>query len=297
MKKLVLFIGIIVCYIGIYIGCTTPEKVLGLHIRGGLPNFNYKIQKNKPVSIVFLGGSITNHQGYRVQITEWLKRKYNDVQFTSINSGIGGTGSDLGVFRTERDVLQYHPDMVFIEFAVNDAKTDSLVIANSMEGIVRKIWRHNPNTDICFLYTLNESMLNELKSGRNYRSVRYMERIADYYGIPSVNFANDVMKLLNEGKLVFKGDSKKENDGKIIFTNDGTHPTYDGGHPIYTKVLSRALLQMNEAAQEAHVLNAPLYIGNYEMAKMIPVTEFVRSEGWKVLSENDKAFTYFQGVQ
>lgn len=297
MKKLVLFIGIIVCYIGIYIGCTTPEKVLGLHIRGGLPNFNYKIQKNKPVSIVFLGGSITNHQGYRVQITEWLKRKYNDVQFTSINSGIGGTGSDLGVFRTERDVLQYHPDMVFIEFAVNDAKTDSLVIANSMEGIVRKIWRHNPNTDICFLYTLNESMLNELKSGRNYRSVRYMERIADYYGIPSVNFANDVMKLLNEGKLVFKGDSKKENDGKIIFTNDGTHPTYDGGHPIYTKVLSRALLQMNEVAQEAHVLNAPLYIGNYEMAKMIPVTEFVRSEGWKVLSENDKAFTYFQGDQ
>lgn len=156
-----------------------------------------------------MGGSITNHQGYRVQITDWLKQQYSNVQFTSINSGIGGTGSDLGVFRTERDVLQYHPDLVFVEFAVNDAKTDSLVIAHSMEGIVRKIWHHNPHTDICFLYTLNEPMLDDLKAGKNYRSVRYMETVADYYDIPSVNFADDVLELLNEDKLVFKGDSKR----------------------------------------------------------------------------------------
>ena len=102
------------------------------------------------------------------------------------------------MFRTERDVLQYHPDLVFVEFAVNDANTDSLVIAHSMEGIVRKIWHHNPHTDICFLYTLNEPMLDDLKAGKNYRSVRYMETVADYYDIPSVNFADDVLELLNE---------------------------------------------------------------------------------------------------
>lgn len=70
-----------------------------------------------------------------MQITDWLKQQYSNVQFTSINSGIGGTGSDLGVFRTERDVLQYHPDLVFVEFAVNDAKTDSLVIAHSWKEL------------------------------------------------------------------------------------------------------------------------------------------------------------------
>ena len=297
MKKLILFSGIITCFIGLCFSCTTTEKSVGLQIREGLPNFNYKIQKSEPVTVVFLGGSITNHRGYRVQITDWLKQQYSNVQFTSINSGIGGTGSDLGVFRTERDVLQYRPDLVFIEFAVNDAKTDSLVIANSMEGIVRKIWHHNPHTDICFLYTLNEPMLDDLKSGKNYRSVRYMETVADYYNIPSVNFANDVLKLLNEGKLVFKGDSKKENDGMIVFTNDGTHPTYDGGHLIYTKTLSQSLLQMNKAQQKAHILKEPLYSGNYEKAKMIPVTEFEYSEGWKVLSKDDKAFSCFQGDQ
>ena len=176
MKKF-LFSGIIACLIGFCLSCTTTEDSAGLQMRAGLPNFNYKIQKNEPVSVVFLGGSITNHQGYRVQITDWLKQQYSNVQFTSINSGIGGTGSDLGVFRTERDVLQYHPDLVFVEFAVNDAKTDSLVIAHSMEGIVRKIWHHNPHTDICFLYTLNEPMLDDLKAGKNYRSVRYLSLI------------------------------------------------------------------------------------------------------------------------
>ena len=113
MKKF-LFSGIIACLIGFCLSCTTTEDSVGLQMRAGLPNFNYKIQKNEPVSVVFLGGSITNHQGYRVQITDWLKQQYSNVQFTSINSGIGGTGSDLGVFRTERDVLQYHPDLVFV---------------------------------------------------------------------------------------------------------------------------------------------------------------------------------------
>lgn len=52
-------------------------------------------------------------------------------------------------------------------------------------------------------------MLDDLNSGKNYRSVRYMEAVADYYDIPSVNFADDVLDLLNEDKLVFKGDSKR----------------------------------------------------------------------------------------
>ena len=58
MKKF-LFSGIIACLIGFCLSCTTTEDSAGLQMRAGLPNFNYKIQKNEPVSVVFLGGSIT----------------------------------------------------------------------------------------------------------------------------------------------------------------------------------------------------------------------------------------------
>lgn len=293
--KQVLFLVTIICSLAFCISCEGSHEVNGLQIRNGLPNFNQKIQEKDSLSIVFLGGSITNHQGYRVQICDWLKEQYDGIQFKAVNSGIGGTGSDLGVFRTDRDVLRHHPDLVFVEFAVNDAKTDSLLICHSIEGIVRKIWAQNPYTDICFLYTINEAMLNDVKSGKEYRSVRYMERIADYYGIPSVNFADDVISLMNDGKLIFKGNAQEDYGDKIVFTNDGTHPTYDGGHPIYTKTLSHALLRMNESQRRAHALSSALYEGNYEKAKMIPISKLVHSCGWKILPESDKAFTHFQG--
>ena len=147
----------------------------GLQSRGGLPAFFAKIREKQEVTVVFLGGSITNHRGYRVQITEWMERNYPEIKIHAVNAGIGGTGSDLGVFRTDEDVLLHDPDLVFVEFAVNDSKTDSLLICNSMEGIVRKIKQQDPATDICFLYTLNIGMLDDLKAGKTYRSVRFME--------------------------------------------------------------------------------------------------------------------------
>lgn len=292
-------IKLIVClYIGGTLTCCTnkesdPES---LKARDGLPNFFHKVSGSETVKIVFLGGSITHHAGYRVQTTEWLEKQYPNIQFEVVNSAIGGTGSDLGVFRTDRDVLAHDPDLVFVEFAVNDAKTDSLVICNSMEGIVRKIRKHNPETDICFLYTLNQSMLDDVEAGRTYRSVRYMENIAGYYGIPSVDFSKDVMSLSKKGELVFKGERDKDYSEKIVFTNDGTHPTTDGGHVIYTRTLTTALQRLSGKSNgAAHSLPEPLYAENYERAKMIPAQDFPHTAGWKVVGEDDKAFKYFQG--
>ena len=279
-------------------GCTDKDSNSeSLEPRNGLPNFFHKLSNNEAVKIVFLGGSITHHAGYRVQTTEWLEKQYPTIHIETVNSAIGGTGSDLGVFRTDRDVLAHHPDLVFVEFAVNDAKTDSLVICNSMEGIVRKIRKHNPHTDICFLYTLNTPMLDDLKAGRTYRSVRYMENIAEYYGIPSVDFSKDVMSLLEKDKLVFKGEKDVDYGKRIIFTNDGTHPTTEGGHVIYTQTLTTALKQLSKNQNDvAYSLREPLYPENYERAKMIPAQDLPHTVGWQVVQEDDKALKYFQGT-
>ncbi len=61
--------------------------------------------------------------------------------FTEINAAIGGTGSDLGVYRLKQDVLDHKPDLMFVEFAVNDGATEPEQIYRSMEGIVRQTWR------------------------------------------------------------------------------------------------------------------------------------------------------------
>ena len=50
-----------------------------------------------------------------------------------VNAGLGGTGSLSGAFRVQRDLLQAEPDVVIVEFAVNDAWVDGA----AYEGLLR----------------------------------------------------------------------------------------------------------------------------------------------------------------
>lgn len=296
MKIKALILGsIFTLFVSVYVQ-SQNKLVPGLNARSGCPALFAKLKKGTPVTIVYFGGSITNHPGYRIYSEKWFKEQYPKSKITAINAGIGGTGSDLGVFRIDDDVIKYNPDLVFVEFAVNDAGTDSLTICRSMEGIVRKLRKSCPQADICFLYTLNQGMLAELMNGHLFKSMRYMEKIADYYGIPSVNFAPDVIRLMKQDSLVFKGEKGVDYGAKRVFTNDGTHPTFDYGHVIYTQTLIRSFMAMKnmKAAKTVTGFKSPLYRDNYELAKAIPLSEFKKSNGWKRVPSNDRIYKYYQ---
>lgn len=156
--------------------------------RNGLPNFLAKVAAGDEVKVAYLGGSITAAPGWRVQSLEWLQERYPNAKFAEIHAAIGGTGSDLGVFRLERDVLRHKPDLLFVEFAVNDGGAPPERIHKAMEGIVRQTWAADPNTDICYVYTLTEKMLPDLQSGKMPRAASAMEQLADHYRIPSIHF-------------------------------------------------------------------------------------------------------------
>ena len=112
--------------------------------RGGLGKVGHKLAQGQDVTVVFFGGSITwggnasdiDQGSYRARTTQWLKQQYPQSNITSINAGIGGTGSDLGAFRCKPDVLAHKPDLVFVEFAVNDG---------GMED--KNPWKHSK---VCF---------------------------------------------------------------------------------------------------------------------------------------------------
>ena len=75
----------------------------------------------KSMTVAFMGGSITAKVDCWVpQTTDMLRRLYPDVTWTGINAGVGGTGAHWGAFRLEKDVTAYQPDLIFLEFAVND---------------------------------------------------------------------------------------------------------------------------------------------------------------------------------
>src|ERR1700753_1944032 len=89
--------------------------------RNGLPNFLAKANTaGAEIKIAYFGGSITAQNGWRPKTLAYFQKTYPAAKFSEINAAIGGTGSDLGVFRIKQDVLDKKPDLMFVEFATND---------------------------------------------------------------------------------------------------------------------------------------------------------------------------------
>ena len=253
-------------------------KLVECNPRGGLPNFFAKLEQGGAVRIGYLGGSITAQEGWRPKTLNWFQQQYPKDDISQINAAVGGTGSDLGVYRLRHDVLEKKPDLLFVEFAVNDAGAAPEQIYRAMEGIVRQTWRDNPATDICFVYTIASAMIEPLNKGELPRSYAAMEKIAEHYGIPSINLGLEVARLEQTGKLVFKGvkpktDAEKAALGsKILFSPDGVHPYPDSGHQLYFDAFVRSVSLLKPTGKAApHLLDESFMADNWENAKMIPL--------------------------
>ncbi len=254
--------------------------------RGGLPNVAAKLKAGHAVKVAYLGGSITAAPGWRVKTLAWLQAQNPTAKLSEIHAAIGGTGSDLGVYRVGFDALRHKPDLLFVEFAVNDGGADPREIHRCMEGIVRQTWAADAGTDICYVYTLTGGMVNDLKGGHFPRAASAMEAVADHYAIPSIHFGVEVVKRLGEDKLIFKAakspgdDERKAIGDRLVFSNDDVHPL-DAGHGLYAEVFARhapALFAAGKAGP--HALSKPLVADHYQQASIVPLERAKPGEGW-----------------
>lgn len=265
------------------------------HQRDALPNLFYKINNQRQIRIGYIGGSITEaREGWRDLTFDWFRLTYPYTAFYQINAAIGGTGSDLGVFRVERDMLEQKPDLLFIEFAVNDAGRTREQILDSMEGLIRKTWTESPETDLCLVYTTAEPYCDSLVNGKQHHASLAMEELADHYGIPSIHMGVEVARLYAEGKLLLKADPS-ENANKIVFTKDRTHPLSESGHPLYASVVTRYLEQMRRVATPGkHTLSTPYVPSNWQNAKFIDLCDATLKGDWQKLSDGNKVYEQFR---
>jgi lysophospholipase L1-like esterase len=266
--------------------------------RGGLPNFLAKLKSGAEVRVAYLGGSITAQEGWRPKSLALLEKEFPKAKLHQINAAIGGTRSDLGVFRLRHDVLEHKPDLLFVEFAVNDAGAPPEHIIRCMEGIVRQTWRALPDCDICFVYTLTENVVPTWEEGKLPRSASAMEKVAEHYAIPSIGFGVEVARLAKEGKIILKGplpkneEEKKELGEKLVFSPDGVHPYPATGHELYLGSIRRslpAIWSASAAGPAPHELKAPLVADNFEDAKMVPITSVKHTPGIKKLDPESDA--------
>lgn len=228
-----------------------------------------KLESGKHLTVAYFGGSITwgatatdpMRTSWRALLTGMLANAYPEAHITAIDAAIGGKGSDLGVFRVDRDVIAYHPDLTFVEFAVNDGVNPERV--ECMEGILRKLHKSNPEMAIAVVIT--GSGKTEFKSPRE----EEYRKLADDYGLP-------VFSIVPEVRAKAAADEFTLAD---ILT-DGTHPN-DRGYKLYAGIIFRELEAAFRADGPAVPFPAkPLTANRFESARMIELAS-LRAPGWK----------------
>ncbi|MBE3070388.1 MAG: hypothetical protein IMZ66_09160, partial [Planctomycetes bacterium] len=121
-------------------------------VRGGISSARLRFHADRRGHVVFLGGSITEMDGYRPMVSEMLRKRFPETAFTFTSAGIASTCSTTGAFRLAADVLDRGPvDLAFVEFAVNDDQDTHHTPAEcvrGMEGIVRHLRRACPRADV-----------------------------------------------------------------------------------------------------------------------------------------------------
>ena len=267
--------------------------------RSGLPNFFAKATTaGAEVKIAYLGGSITAQPGWRPKTLAHIQKTFPTAKFSEINAAIGGTGSDLGVFRLKQDVLDAKPDLLFVEFAVNDGGAEPQQIFRCMEGIVRQTWRALPQCDIAFVYTITEQLAPPLLEGKFPRAASAMEEVAEHYGVPTIHMCMEVARLAKAGKLVWKAPLPKtpEEEAKLgdqfVFAPDSVHPHVETGHELYLQAVARSLPFIREASKASgpHKLGTPFIATNYEHAKLLPINAATLTKDFALLDAKTDAF-------
>lgn len=125
-----------------------------------LKNCMLRAEKGEELTIGFLGGSITQgslstkpENCYAHRVFSWWKKEFRGAQFHYVNGGIGGTSSHFGVSRAVTDLLMYQPDVVVVDFSVND-KADIFFRRPMRESLENFSHGVHPQRSSCYIMSI-----------------------------------------------------------------------------------------------------------------------------------------------
>ena len=229
------------------------------------------------VTVGVIGGSIT--QGslasvpancYASKFNDWWKNKFPNAEINFINAGIGGTNSYLGVHRVDEQLLSYSPDVVIVEFSVND--TDRIMNRYSYDSLVRKILSCRSDPAVMLLFTTMED-------GTSLQDVH--KEIGEAYDLPMLSYHDAVYPEVAAGTLKWADISP-----------DNIHPN-DTGHDIINQIISRYLDgvydKLDSITEEPSAFTAESLTGDtYANAKIYSAADITAkaSEGFEVVEKD-----------
>ncbi|MBR5420343.1 MAG: hypothetical protein IK115_04270 [Lachnospiraceae bacterium] len=198
-----------------------------------------RAEAGEKLTLAYLGGSITGGSGadpmesacYAALTTQWWRDSFPQAEFEYINAGIGETDSWVGVHRVEEEVLRYKPDLVVVEFSVNDSRQE--LNTESYDSLLMRI-----------LSCESEPAVIPLMLASKGHSFAYDHApVIMHYDLPMIAYFN----LLDTGFLPWEA----------VGNDDGIHPK-NAGHALIADLLcayySSVLEKSGSGEAEAYTL-------------------------------------------
>ncbi len=253
------------------------EANRNVKLRGGLQNSRIQFEQKKTGRVAFIGGSITQMNGYRPMVSDWLQARFPNTQFEFINAGISSTDSQTGAFRLGDHVLaKGRIDLLFVEFAVNDdqdARHSRRGCILGMEGIIRQARLRQPLCDLVVTHFVNPPMLEQIQSDQVPPAIKAHEDVLRHYNVSSVYLAREVADRIAADKLTWA-------------QYGGTHPK-SVGNAVAAELIGELLnrrwakpLLVNAAKGAAQFPAKPLDAESFFNGRFLSPGLANRGDGW-----------------
>ncbi len=267
MKRVVLCLGLLLVVVCRAVASASGDDVVAAFARAA---------HGEPLRYVAIGGSITQASGDG-WVGEWLREQFPESDVTVVNSGMSATGSSLGIFRIDRDVIAHQPDLVAIEYCVNDGGGSDEDVVRYMETLVVRLKSLPKPPAIVIVEAASQGGVN----------LERHRRVARHYGLIEVD-----MQVAVDAQGGTWSD----------YFSDTVHPN-KAGHELYAKTMSGVLAPLVERARSSRVeikpamLPAPLSVKPLLLdARMIPLQGYV-TPGWRAEASLPAWWNrFFQGV-
>lgn len=229
-----------------------------------LSRFLTRAARGESLTLACIGGSIT--QGFSASSPEkswvsltgaWFTRRFPLSRFTLINAGIGATTSLVGVHRLEEDVLSRGPDLLAVDFAVNDPAETRF--AEAFESLLRETLSASPDTAVIALFMAR-------REGMSARELQL--RACERLGVSALGFDSALEALLRSGQARWED-----------LEADEVHPN-DRGHELVSSLLTGFLETLSVESFPSppsvrQLLPPPLYGALYGGGRIYSAQELV----------------------
>lgn len=225
-------------------------------------------------TVAFLGGSITEMNGFRPRVMKLLRAKHPDVDFVEIASGLSSTCSDAGAFRLEEDVLvKGAPDLFIVEAAVNDDQDGHFTSEHSirgMEGVVRHVRERFPSCAVVVGLMVNAAQYVSLTNGVTPKHYAAHAKVAAHYGAGLADVGSALAAEAKAGGMTWK-------------EYRDCHPSPAGcdlGAKVVMEAVGKVFDPTNPA--QARPLPPPLDPLSYFRGTAVPPAKLKLGAGWQV---------------